>query len=559
MARPYGYTPYQHYARDFSSALPAFDPGKKRHRSSASPDPRQTKKRAIQFEELPGGSFREVIIIDDSPPPPDDKEADDNEHLLTTRDDTPPSSRKDTETSFIRRQLFKGIDLGFEKERAAVSIRRSTNVAPAQDIVNEIFRLDPDYESTTGALHLDECYGARSRMILPDREVYRPHWMTEMKRSRRRIQKHIDMRMDYIQYAASRYNTIAGLENQNPFRAVAHTEESTHWITCSFESLHALLEDACRTHGYRKLELDRLVFLRMHFHGAPCQKPLLLSEQDFQLPLPWYSRNEMLIDANTGSITIYETDIFDEKGVRTTWTWVKILKPVLEMHNNAPLPPVLAVPSIHQGLHTYGNDLMESMVWPDKCLSAIYPKPEDAFHFDLSDHTPDENKKRYTQPGTIGIAFRYSKNGVPTFACSERPDRLRAMGFDPEFLSVTDMPAFYEDDDDTWWEFFHQKATKNREMWEAVRKSMAENLCLMRGISKPGTGWVTVGPEADVVQAVETEQATKDGQITDTEKATATEQTEETRTALETEKTTKDDQNTENSQVASEKGDEATH
>lgn len=75
-----------------------------------------------------------------------------------------------------------------------------------------------------------------------------------------------------------------------------------------------------------------------------------------------------------------------------------------------------------------------------------------------------QSKKR------MGLAFRYSRDGVPCVASSKKAG----------------------DVDSPW---FGVRTGPDGENWETVHKAMRTNTCLVHAYSKPGAEWVTVAPE----------------------------------------------------------------
>lgn len=79
------------------------------------------------------------------------------------------------------------------------------------------------------------------------------------------------------------------------------------------------------------------------------------------------------------------------------------------------------------------------------------------------DAEPAELKK-------TSIAMRYSRDGVPSLACSDKKGEVYC----------------------AWSDF---RPDLCEQQWDDIQGDMATNLCLIYAFSKPGTGWVTVPPE----------------------------------------------------------------
>lgn len=79
-------------------------------------------------------------------------------------------------------------------------------------------------------------------------------------------------------------------------------------------------------------------------------------------------------------------------------------------------------------------------------------------------------KKRKAQLKKRSVAMRYSRDGVPSIACSNEEGNIH-------------------------WAWFDFRPDLVDSQWEVVYDAMASNSCLVYAFSKPGVGWVTVPPE----------------------------------------------------------------
>lgn len=91
--------------------------------------------------------------------------------------------------------------------------------------------------------------------------------------------------------------------------------------------------------------------------------------------------------------------------------------------------------------------------------------------FITEDAAPDsafqESKARLV---STFVAMRYSRDGIPSMACSDKKGEVYSAWFDfrPDLRDV---------------------------QWDKIYDTMTINSCLVHAISKPGVGWVTVPPE----------------------------------------------------------------
>lgn len=81
----------------------------------------------------------------------------------------------------------------------------------------------------------------------------------------------------------------------------------------------------------------------------------------------------------------------------------------------------------------------------------------------VEDTEPAELKKKR-------VAIRYSRDGVPSLACSDEKGEVYC----------------------AWSDF---RPDLSERQWDDIQEDMATNLCLMYAFSKPGAGWVTVPAE----------------------------------------------------------------
>lgn len=129
-------------------------------------------------------------------------------------------------------------------------------------------------------------------------------------------------------------------------------------------------------------------------------------------------------------------------------------------------------------------------------LSAFTSVPDFA-SFNLQ--VADETKRK------LNLSLRFSKYGVPSFACSAKPEFLREKGFVEDFLYVDNVPGMPRKASEAvqgqWWNTLRYHANMNKVQWERVQEGMARYASLVEVRSKPGQGWVDVAPERVAVRS----------------------------------------------------------
>lgn len=96
---------------------------------------------------------------------------------------------------------------------------------------------------------------------------------------------------------------------------------------------------------------------------------------------------------------------------------------------------------------------------------------------------------------TLQLAFRFSLNGMPIFACSAKPPAVaRKMDNLQEYLWVDNVPP-YTGNGESWWRNLTSRAASDRSFWWLIQEDMAKFLSYIEVQSKPGVGWTIVAPE----------------------------------------------------------------
>jgi hypothetical protein len=160
----------------------------------------------------------------------------------------------------------------------------------------------------------------------------------------------------------------------------------------------------------------------------------------------------------------------DELGRITTWLWFKICRPLesYEQPRHFPAPEmfedqeawtIIAIP----------KPQVEVVIddWLPRRSPSETTNGDDIMEKATTDYAPQERNK--SQRKRRALAIRYSRDGVPSMACSKKSG----------------------DVDSAWFEF---RTDLDEMHWDTVHAAMMANSCLVHAFSKPGVGWVTVAP-----------------------------------------------------------------
>ncbi|KAF9774912.1 hypothetical protein IL306_007035 [Fusarium sp. DS 682] len=191
--------------------------------------------------------------------------------------------------------------------------------------------------------------------------------------------------------------------------------------------LMAWLDWACRRFGYWKLELDSL-----HFKHDMVTNKILKRSMNLGTHSPVSDKiadvlDALKLDSGRGSITLYEADITRE---------------------------------------------------PD-----AYAQLGDFARLGLDTVTQEATRQ-------LKLEWRYSQNGIPTFAVTPHPWFMKK--FPPDFLWIEDAPSYSADE--SWWDRLGEAAINDRDHWHYVQALMSGNICLVEAKSKRGGKWVQVAP-----------------------------------------------------------------
>lgn len=96
----------------------------------------------------------------------------------------------------------------------------------------------------------------------------------------------------------------------------------------------------------------------------------------------------------------------------------------------------------------------------------------------------------------LHLAFQYSKDGVPSFACSAKPTLTSDKYMIDDFLWVDNVSGpSMEISTREWWYRLGCRIKLDRFRWQNVQQAMAKFSCLVEVRSKSGAGWVDAPPE----------------------------------------------------------------
>ncbi|KAF4984732.1 hypothetical protein FDECE_17031 [Fusarium decemcellulare] len=251
-------------------------------------------------------------------------------------------------------------------------------------------------------------------------------------------------------------------------------------------SLMAFLASASRRFGYKKLELDSIVFQQSFMDNMLVPRSMEPSPNSAAAFEP---EDVLELDAIKGSLTVYEIDIVTPSGIPESWTWFKIRKPLVDTEGSAPLELFNMPESVLVFI------VRTSQVQKTKHPARIPDQPASLGDFGRL------NLKAYAAATTrkLTLKWKFSKNGIPTFAVTRQPQYLAHRGLPPDFLWVDCAP--YYSGGESWWHTIRQQAINNRAEWNFVQQLMSGNNCLVEVKSKPGASWIHVAPTAQEASA----------------------------------------------------------
>ncbi|KAM0251119.1 hypothetical protein ACHAQJ_008325 [Trichoderma viride] len=362
----------------------------------------------------------------------------------------------------VREKLLAGISSGFAKiqkqqqQNAAHNSQNYCLVATLQQYMDDGFHVNPKILKTLKA-------PSQSQTMMFPEEEEEESLESDISQRKEMLTHHFCRRIDQRQDTSRRLQAVMRLANDNPFMPPAGALNQQG----PGEDLRLFLHSACRKYGYRKLQLDLLGFLSIKV------------SKDFRgeclgsVPMPANPEagDCVRIDAKKGSLTIYESDVLDEVGRISTWLWLKICRPLEsyeqprhflapDMSDDKEAWTIVAIPKSQVEVvldDWFPRDPQSEMTNGDYIMESATPDP-----------APPERRKPQIKVGAIAI--RYSRDGVPSMACSKKTG----------------------DVDSAWFGF---RTDLDEMHWDMVHGAMMTNSCLVHGFSKPGVGWITVAPE----------------------------------------------------------------
>ncbi|KAH0528406.1 hypothetical protein TsFJ059_003278 [Trichoderma semiorbis] len=404
-------------------------------------------------------------------------------HALTLHDDENPSGKKskvkrgmkqnhlptdeEMETMSVREKLLAGVSFSFARRQQDQQQKQPAHnqpiyapVATLQKALDEAFRVKPSIRQS-----LDDA--PESGMMLPG-EIEERFYAESLGQRRKILTDHFHQRMNQRRDASRRLQAVLRQANDNPFAPPVETSSEQR----PEDSLRLFLQSACRTYGYRKLQMEFCGFMRIKVQDDLKGEPLGSVPREPTVE-PADSVN---LDASEGNITLYECDVPDQFDRVTTWTWLKICRPLTAYELGHHLAPdvckeeeeredeawvIIAIPKSQ--IETLEYD------W------SFCPARENETHGDyIMDLTIPHNVRQDSQnyDKRKGLAFRYSRDGVPSIASSKKSSNGDSMWF-----------GFRTDVDEM--------------QWERIQEDMETNKCLVHALSKIDAEWVYVAPEQD--------------------------------------------------------------
>ncbi|KAL2694383.1 hypothetical protein Neosp_000960 [[Neocosmospora] mangrovei] len=250
--------------------------------------------------------------------------------------------------------------------------------------------------------------------------------------------------------------------------------------------LMAHLWSGCAKYGYKKLELDSLVFKQNIRESRLVKRSVPGSEWNSPDLDP---HTIMSLDAQKGSITMYQSLIALSDGRLQNWTWFRIRKPIVDIDGAVPS----ALVDMHYSVLVFAAPASQIEKTENKDENE---KPQAAKKVPSLGDFSQLKLTPYTKtPGRqLTLEWKFTKDGLPSFAISPLPNHIRARGFPPDFLWVDCAPRY--DGRDIWWKTVRDLAKNDRGHWDFIQQQMASNLCFVEVKSKHGAEWTTMYPES---------------------------------------------------------------
>ncbi|KAM6488561.1 hypothetical protein HDV62DRAFT_385483 [Trichoderma sp. SZMC 28011] len=404
-------------------------------------------------------------------------------HTLTLHDDENPSGKKskierglrqnhlptdgEMETMSVRKKLLAGVSFSFVRRQHDQQQKKPAHnqpiyapVASLQKAVDEAFRVKPSIRQS-----LDDA--PESGMMLPG-EIEERFYDESLDQRRKILTDHFHQRMTQRRDASRRLQAVLRQANDNPFAPPVETSSEQG----PEDNLRLFLQSACRTYGYRQLQMDFCGFMRIKVQEDLKGEPLGSVPREPTVE-PADSVN---LDASEGNITLYECDVPNHFGRVTTWMWLKICRPLTAYElGHHPAPDVCKEEEEREDEAWVIIAIPKSQIETLEYAWSFCPARENETHGDyIMDltvpHSVREDSQNYEK--RKGLAFRYSRDGVPSIASSKKSG----------------------DGDSMWFGF---RTDVDEMQWERIQEDMETNKCLVHALSKIDAEWVHVAPEQD--------------------------------------------------------------
>ncbi|PNP54178.1 hypothetical protein THARTR1_05385 [Trichoderma harzianum] len=403
-------------------------------------------------------------------------------HALTLHNDEDPSDKKrkverglrqnrlptdgEMDTMSVREKLLAGVSFSFVRRQQDQQQKKPAHnqpiyapVASLQKAVDEAFRVKPSIRQS-----LNEA--TESGMMLP-KETEESLWAEPLNQRREILTDHFHQRMSQRRDTSRRLQAVLRQANDNPFAPPVETSSEQG----PEDRLRLFLQSACRNYGYRKLQMDFCGFMRIKVHNDLKGEPLGSVPREPTVE-PADSVN---LDASEGNIALYECDVPDQFGRVTTWVWLKICRPLIAYEQGHHLAPEVCKEEDEEE-----NDeawviiaIPKSQIETLEYAWSFCPAPESETHGDyIMDITVPHSVREDSQnhDKRKGLAFRYSRDGVPSIASSKKSS----------------------DGDSMWFGF---RTDVDSMQWERIEEDMKTNSCLVHALSGIDAEWEHVAPE----------------------------------------------------------------
>ncbi|KAL7935088.1 hypothetical protein V8C35DRAFT_326820 [Trichoderma chlorosporum] len=363
----------------------------------------------------------------------------------------------------VREKLLTGVAFSFarrQQQQHQKSARKPPSYVPVatlQKAVDAVFHVNPNINR-----NLND--GTEPAVMLP-RQVEDGLWGEKLDHQREILSDHFHLRISQRRDASRRLQAVLRQSNNHPFEPPVKTpcEQGPG------DRLRLFLQSACREYGYRKLQLDLCGFMTIKVHNDLKGEPLGSVPRE---PIVEPTESVILL-ANRGNITLYESDIPDQFGRITTWMWLKICRPLEAYEPKHHPAPDLSKEEGEEGEAWAIIAIPKPQIATLEDAWRFYPAPEEETHGDyMMDISIPHSLRQDTKSlkRRMGLAFRYSRDGVPSIASSNKGGGAESMWF-----------GFRTDVDQM--------------QWERVLEAMKTNSCLVHVLSRVDAGWIHVDPE----------------------------------------------------------------